>query len=149
MIDLKLLKQYPDLVFQNLINRHCLGIDDTEQRELAELIIATDIFLLRSKMSELRWLDHVIAGLSPEAKQIQDMIKTASKEDRPALVEKAKAYKEALTYFKDSAEETRKWLENEVMKLPNLTLNEYEYLKRVGWFDKEKSEEKSEEKVEE
>lgn len=137
MIDEKILKMAPEVVFSNLVNRR-LHSDDPEIKQLVELEIVWEIYLLRTWMKNIIFYDRVLAFLHEMQNALEDEIKKVPNSEKKAIAERAKENKKHIAFFEQAKAEDRKKIEDDMTALPNLTLSEFEYLQKMRFYEKEK-----------
>jgi seryl-tRNA synthetase len=136
MIDKDLIKKHPEAVMQNIINRRCFGMrDNPEMYDSAVDSICLDIFLLRSAMQSMMLYDRILAMLYQDKNTLTNLVKSAPKEEKAAIAQEARKCKEQIDEFLKLREEQQKWFTDKMMELPNLTINEQDYLARLSKND--------------
>ena len=105
MLDMKYVREHADEVKQNVKNRHVdIDVDELLAFDESRLALLKEVELLRQ-----------------ERNAVAEKMKAASKEDRPALIERGKELKAELATKEEEFEQVeRAWREN-AMRLPNMT----------------------------
>jgi seryl-tRNA synthetase len=105
MLDMKYVREHADEVKQNVKNRHVdIDVDELLAFDERRLALLKEVELLRQ-----------------ERNAVAEKMKAASKEDRPALIERGKELKAELATKEEEFEQVeRAWCDN-AMRLPNMT----------------------------
>ncbi len=105
MLDMKYVREHADEVKQNVKNRQVdIDVDELLAFDERRLALLKEVELLRQ-----------------ERNGVAEKMKSASKEDRPSLIERGKELKAELATKEEEFEQVeRAWREN-VMRLPNMT----------------------------
>ncbi|HVM91081.1 MAG TPA: serine--tRNA ligase [Verrucomicrobiae bacterium] len=105
MLDMKYVREHVDEIKRNVKNRHVdLDVDELLAFDARRLELLKEVESLRQQRNE-----------------VADKMKSASAEDRPALVEQGKKLKEDLVAKEHDYEQADSAWRQNVLKLPNLT----------------------------
>ena len=105
MLDMRFVRDNIDLIRQNIANRGVsVDLDALVELDAGRLVLLKEVELLRKERNE-----------------VAETMKSASKEERPGLIERGKKLKEDVVAKEKDLEIVEKAWREEVLKLPNIT----------------------------